>query len=573
MMQNPTSDDVIRESRPAIRTITKHLTCFNCFSADWDARMKSGLHDEVDDYAELCTGIAKFQNSVGLIPATGVFDRLTAQRLKESHCHNHSCHDDYIKLGGNGRDNTIKYCFERYSDGVPVSDVRKAFDNAFQQWSAHCLLPYTFEEAAPHHHWVDIKIRWAWGYDDPNSDSSTTSFECEDEDMKKKQEWKDDFVRVSYWSYDLGVARVDICFNEEKVYTMPILQEIALHHVGHILGIGHSDVKDAVMWAGYGNTTLHKDDIRAIRAKWQPELGRWHRILDSQPGMVKQIVAAPGNRFFRRDIDGSVWQYNCNVDGTWGPIKGIGHLGIVAQQIDANSHYLFLLNEYGEIFRCGKDSDLHCIELASNHRKTIRAVRDGKEVYILQGEYWVSVYRGELYQGKWEILGGNPSTDGGIDMTANDKQVFFSHMTGRIYVANKVGQPCRLIHIACKTKQLVGAGSWLYRLDESGTLFEWYGEGIEWGVLDDNKQNAKIAAAGSYLWVYSEDGRIRYTIRKSKALGNQPVEWIELAKLHTDTVLQLSAAESSLYSLDGNGDIHQLTMELEHSSDHKAPEA
>lgn len=567
-VQNPTSDDVIRESRPAIKSITKHLTCFNCFPRDWDACVKSGLHDEVDDYAELCTGIAKFQKAVGLTPATGIFDRPTAQHLKESHCHNHSCHNDYIKLGSGRCGNTIKYCFERYSDQISVSEVRKAFDAAFQQWSAHCLLPYTFEEAAPHH-WVDIKIRWAWEYHKPVS--HITSFEREFEGTEKAQEWEDDFVRVSYWSMGFGDTTMDICFNEEKVCTIPILQGVVLHHVGHILGIGHSDVKDAAMWAGYGNTTLHRDDIRAIRAKWHPELGKWHQILDSQPGMVRQIVAAPGNRFFRRDIDGSVWQYNYKLSGVWEQVRATGHLGIVAQQIDVSSHYLFILGASGEIIRRGENED-SLIEPASNHRKIIRAARDGKEVYKLQDQYWVSVYRGEPHQEKWEILDGNPSADQSNDITANAEQVFFSHMSGSIYVGDKVGQPCRFIHMACETKQLLGAGSWLYRLDKFGALFEWHGEGVDWGMLDDNKQNAMIAAAGPYLWVYSEDGRIRYTVRQSKALENQPLEWIEAAKLQTGSALQLSAADSSLYCLDGNGDIYKLTLELENISDTKAPE-
>ncbi|KAF3211360.1 matrix metallopeptidase 19 [Orbilia oligospora] len=504
-MQDPTAHDVLREFRPAIKRIIEHLSCFNCYSPPSEEPV-----DELDEYAAVCTGIAKFQGLMG-VPATGIFDAATAKHLKQPHCHNHKSHEENIFADDWYKNSSLTYCFEQYPDNyLTVVEVRNAFETAFMEWGGHLTPPLRFEEKSPHKD-VDIRIGWRYdfgklslvGNENANDDAVT---ECTDYDpvpLQKVQEtveWKDEWVAVSYspQSKEKLHADIKIYFNEwadggptedGQQSASRIFPRIVLHQIGHILGLGHSASKDSVMLPVYKNSELHKNDIYEIKKKCGsqfrigPQIDQeWREILGPTSALSPgdAIVAAPGNHLYKLCTDGVVLEYNPPSSG-WDIVSGNYH----AMQIDASPQYLYLLTINWKILRRARESKIwEEIDSEPGYWKVIRAARDGKELYKYckfgLNDGLVSSFSNEPGC-QWRLLDAN--SDGTMrDIVTTASQVFFIHKDGGVFVSEGAYRQCHLIHnhyekgdYNATDSELVGSGDRLYQLDASGQVLEWDG--------------------------------------------------------------------------------------------------
>ncbi|KAF3219190.1 hypothetical protein TWF191_007985 [Orbilia oligospora] len=484
-MQDPTAHDVLREFRPAIKRIIEHLSCFNCYSPPSEEPV-----DELDEYAAVCTGIAKFQGLMG-VPATGIFDAATAKHLKQPHCHNHKSHEENIFADDWYKNSSLTYCFEQYPDNyLTVVEVRNAFETAFMEWGGHLTPPLRFEEKSPHKD-VDIRIGWRYdfgklslvGNENANDDAVT---ECTDYDpvpLQKVQEtveWKDEWVAVSYspQSKEKLHADIKIYFNEwadggptedGQQSASRIFPQIVLHQIGHILGLGHLANKDSVMLPVYKNLELHENDIYEIKKR-------------------------------------------CGVSGNY-------H----ATQIDASSQYLYLLNIDGKILRWARERKIwEEIDGEPGYWKVIRAARDGKDLYKFDLKNGlVSSFSNEPGC-QWKLL------DADSDQTTQDiittaSQVFIIHDDGGLFVSEGVYRQCHLVRnhgeeetYSANDFELVSSGDWLYQLHASGQVLEWDGmrtpndpeslkNWVNIGELGGLRSIDNIAAVGTYLYAYSNE--------------------------------------------------------------------
>jgi len=63
------------------------------------------------------------------------------------------------------------------------------------------------------------------------------------------------------------------------------LLTVLIHEIGHVLDIGHSHIREAVMYAGYTGikTNLHVDDMKALQKRFGPIKEKLYQNLKKKP--------------------------------------------------------------------------------------------------------------------------------------------------------------------------------------------------------------------------------------------------------------------------------------------------
>jgi matrix metalloproteinase-14 (membrane-inserted) len=125
-------------------------------------------------------------------------------------------------------------------------------------------------------------------------------------------------------------------FDEDETWTSEstsgtnILQ-VAIHELGHSLGLDHSEVKDAIMapfYRGYvPNVKLHSDDIAGIRYLYPDRLSnvmdnQFCKIqvdgsIDAMISINSSLFAFKGSEYVRLDMNGIMPGYPKQISTTW----------------------------------------------------------------------------------------------------------------------------------------------------------------------------------------------------------------------------------------------------------------
>lgn len=84
-------------------------------------------------------------------------------------------------------------------------------------------------------------------------------------------------TQVDYVASTGKISEADIIFNDLYTFTSSAsssyyLSDVLTHELGHLLGLGHSEVKDSSMMYTYfkGQSTLASEDINGIKSKYNP---------------------------------------------------------------------------------------------------------------------------------------------------------------------------------------------------------------------------------------------------------------------------------------------------------------
>ncbi|TLM74526.1 matrixin family metalloprotease [Pseudarthrobacter sp. NamB4] len=285
------------------------------------------------------------------LPVTGVFDDATREAMMRPRCGLPDMRGDIaFSTACAWADRTLTYAFDAGTDDVAGTAELDAIRRAIKTWQN--LGGLTFTEVAVGSS-PDIRIGWRPAADPDHSMVGGVLAHADFPpgcsvvtNTLPKPVHFDDSEHV--WSVGAAPSAFDI-------------ETVALHEFGHIVGLAHSSVANAVMAptvsSNFTKRALTQDDIDGFRALYPAAPDAWSGW-NSLGGVITSDICVGNNKdgrmeAFARGTDGAVWRrWQTTPSGDWSGWNSLG--GVITSEIGVASN----LDGRLEIFVRGTDNAL-----------------------------------------------------------------------------------------------------------------------------------------------------------------------------------------------------------------------
>ncbi len=267
------------------------------------------------------TALKTYQHFYGL-PISGILDQATIAHMSRPRCGfpdnpNRPGAANFAAQGNRWNKPNLTYRFQEFTADFNQQDIRNALAVAFGLWNA--VTPLTFTEVTGS---ADIVVRFVTGDHGDGSPFDGVG---------------NVLAHGFYPPPNGGDIAGDVHFDDAETWTINIpptgtdLITVAAHEIGHALGLDHSNVQQALMFAFYGgpHRFLHQDDTDGIRSVYGARAA-------GNPVLIQSRFGAKGNfELVVPSAGGGLAFYFRNNDDPSFPWNGPFPFGQSAGQVEA----------------------------------------------------------------------------------------------------------------------------------------------------------------------------------------------------------------------------------------------